>query len=439
MTSRENSIETHELSHRPARLEVGEEIPVPLNRSGVRYLACLLVALLAVAAQAQIPEWQANRQVIDNQTHPAVARSPTGDLVMVWDSRLTDGDEQAVVMRRFSADGTPLDATQILVNGTTVGRQEKPRLAIDGSGEIVVVWEGRSTEDRFGVVGRRFGADGTALGPEFQVDSDVSGYQINPQVARAADGTFAVVWQEPQFDLYQFRRFAADGTPLEAPRDLGTGAAFSNRNSALAFDPNSDLLLVWRDEQIFVQRYSGGAAAGPIRGLAEDDRGVGQPAIAVAADGRYLVAWRSVAFEVRVEGQLLAADDSLMGSNVRFTSQIPPWLDDITAVAEDDGGFRVVWSAGSMDPAGVPFDLYSRRLDANGQLVGAGELRLTRSIDYDFVLPQLAPTPTGGSVLVWQKPDQDRQGIFTDMPTTQPLFVDGFESGGTSRWYLAVP
>ena len=387
---------------------------------------------------AQIPDWQANQQVVDSQCSPALATAPNGDLVMVWDSRGVDGDGRAVVMRRFAADGTALDAMEQQVNAFTASRQENAHLAIDGSGEIVVVWEGRSAADGSGVVARRFGADGSALSDEIQVNTTIPDNQVNPRVARATDGSFAVAWQDRGLNRIMMRRFAADGTPFGDPIDVNGVDLSSVREPDLAFDPDGELLVVWNDGGVFVQRYDvGGAPVGSALGLSEANTGL-TPKIVVALDGSYLVAWRTNSGTERVFGQRVATDDSLLGSNVVFDTLELPIVAEIAAAAESDGGFRVVWSAGSNDP-GVTLDLFSRRLDPAGQLVGAVETPATTSTDFNQIHPSLTPLVAGGSVLVWETPDQDAQGIFTDMPTTEPLFVDDFESGDTSRWYLAMP
>ena len=52
------------------------------------------------------------------------------------------------------------------VNTETIGRQFRPRLAMEPDGDFVVLWEGY-----FRVVGQRFAASGAPRGGEFQVNT----------------------------------------------------------------------------------------------------------------------------------------------------------------------------------------------------------------------------------------------------------------------------
>ncbi|MEO1368350.1 MAG: hypothetical protein AAFX50_14345, partial [Acidobacteriota bacterium] len=105
------------------------------------------------------------------------------------------------------------------VNTFTTGGQSEPRIANSGDG-FVVVWTSFGQDgDGNGGFGRRFGADGAALGPEFQVASDTSGRQTPSDVSVGQDGSFIVSWRSAlapgdDNDDFRARRFDASGAPI---------------------------------------------------------------------------------------------------------------------------------------------------------------------------------------------------------------------------------
>lgn len=130
---------------------------------------------------------------------PARERQPAlaavGDQVVIaWEvagGRL-DRSSSGVVARRFGPDGSPL-GPEFLVNRTTRGDQGDPSVAALADGGFVVAWEGRGAGDRRGVLAREFDADGTPRGDEARVNQDPAGVQANPTVQPLGAG-YAVAW-----------------------------------------------------------------------------------------------------------------------------------------------------------------------------------------------------------------------------------------------------
>src|SRR5207244_9162179 len=90
----------------------------------------------------------------------------------------------------FDADGTP-QGTEFQVNTYTTNSQRGASVAVDGTGNFVVVWNsyGQDGSD-YGVFARRFQADGTAIGAEFQVNTYTTSaqYGVRSAVAVTTDG-----------------------------------------------------------------------------------------------------------------------------------------------------------------------------------------------------------------------------------------------------------
>jgi hypothetical protein len=84
---------------------------------------------------------------------------------VAWASQGQDGDGSAIIGRRFSADGSPL-GSEFQANTIISGDQMAPAVAVSGSGDFMVVWEGPSQSgQQYGVWGRRYDSNGVPVGP----------------------------------------------------------------------------------------------------------------------------------------------------------------------------------------------------------------------------------------------------------------------------------
>ena len=140
-------------------------------------------------------EFQVNSYTTGSQQRPAVAVDGSGNFVVVWSSSGGDGSYAGVFGQLFTAGGSPVGGN-FQVNTYTTFNQFSPTVAADASGEFVVAW-GSPGQDGggYGVFGQRFGAEGgTAVGSEFRVNRTTAGDQGAPAVAAAGSGEFVVAW-----------------------------------------------------------------------------------------------------------------------------------------------------------------------------------------------------------------------------------------------------
>jgi hypothetical protein len=120
------------------------------------------------------------------------------------------------------------------VNTYTTGLQQIPRVAIDATGDFVVAWYSSQGQDgdQYGVFAQRFDANGTRLGPNFQVNTYTSSNQWAARVAGDPAGNFVIVWTDAGADGSGYgiagQRFDSTGARLGA-RSPATGPATSSR------------------------------------------------------------------------------------------------------------------------------------------------------------------------------------------------------------------
>lgn len=290
------------------------------------------------------------------QRRPDIVICPNGNTWIVWESYGQDGQAGSVVARVFDREMHPL-TDEIPVNRTREGTQYDPVLAANDHGEVLIVWvddrmpEGSSDPD---VRARLYAADGQPITDELIVNDVGQGRDEKPVVTALPDGSFAVAWA----------RADAEGTPTGiAARHLGrdgsaAGDVWSMTGAdppvpaiepALASDAGGRLIAAWlaaREYGYAVQsaRFeSDGTPIGSIRTVATPDSGwKSGVAVAVAGDGRYLVAYNSEAGDDR--GDVLAQQFDAHGAALGEPSRLTDCAEGTQQLTMASGTRRVVWS-----------------------------------------------------------------------------------------------
>ncbi len=180
------------------------------------------------------PELLVNTTTISNQFQPTVTELSDGRLVVAYADLSGTGADSDVAIRAqvFNADGTK-SGIEFLVNTTTTGTQQFPKVSALNDGRFVVVFAdyGATGDDTSGIAIRAqvFNADGTKSGAEFLVNTATTGNQWFPTIATLADGRFVVTFADESLSLDDSLDYAVRGQifdPREAGIDIqGTGKA----------------------------------------------------------------------------------------------------------------------------------------------------------------------------------------------------------------------
>lgn len=187
--------------------------------------------LNAAAAPIPMGDFVVNTYTSLTQVRAEVARSREGSFVVAWDGAGSE-DPAGIFARRFAADGTAL-GDQFIVNSYTTANQQRARVIMDGSSNAIFAWtsfgspNGDSSDNS--IQARGYFADGTALGPQFQVNTYTTQNQTAPHVAMLGGGDFVVTWQR-QFDAVndiRMRRYASVLGIFSDGFESGTSNAWS--------------------------------------------------------------------------------------------------------------------------------------------------------------------------------------------------------------------
>ena len=151
-------------------------------------------------------------------TRPSIAMDVAGNFVVAWDGDPNLAGMDDIHARLYDANGTPL-GEQFLVNTTLAGAQQYPQVAMNDSGEFVIVWDCQidpNSESERDIFGRRFDSLGEPVGDEFQINAFVADDQRSPAVAIAPDGRFVAVWQSYTQDTSRYGIFARPGPIIDS-------------------------------------------------------------------------------------------------------------------------------------------------------------------------------------------------------------------------------
>jgi hypothetical protein len=147
------------------------------------------------------PTYQINTYGSGGQYFPDVAVNSSGDFLVVWESDGQDGDGSGVFARHFTSDGNA-PTSEFQVNNTyTAGNQRMASVTAAGDDGFVVVWEsdtGADPNQVWNIRARHFDASGDALGGEVAVAGGTVGMAGAPDVASHSEGNVMVVW--PLYD-----------------------------------------------------------------------------------------------------------------------------------------------------------------------------------------------------------------------------------------------
>jgi hypothetical protein len=216
-------------------------------------LRCLLVALVVVGSAGAAPTWRPTVELSPSQRAlgPELAVNDAGDAIVVW-NREEGADcptEPAslscihIVEVVSRARGSSTWSAPVEVGRPGVGN--RPRVAIDPSGNAALVWVHDIGEDRVLQATIRPGPSGAWPNP-----NDLSGTPLeirNHAVALNASGDAAAVWAQRDATTFyvvgDFRN-AALGV-WEAPVALSSLAGNASAGPSLAFALNSRVLVAW--------------------------------------------------------------------------------------------------------------------------------------------------------------------------------------------------
>lgn len=225
----------------------------------------------------------------DIAQHLDVGLEDGGHAIIVWEAAVGVGPYNTTIGRdirgmRVSRAGTPLAATlgkEFDVNiNSTAGEQGSPSVAVDGAGNVVVVW---NRPDSLTVEGQRFHISGEPTlgdGGDFIVDVDdpatppeevVEVIGQYPRVASATNGEHVITWTNGA-EIY-FKRFGPPPANTPGTTVKVASGGHTKLSPDIAIDDQGRVVVIFR-----VSGYGFGSDV-MMQVFDPDDSPVGSPGI----------------------------------------------------------------------------------------------------------------------------------------------------------------
>jgi hypothetical protein len=401
------------------------------------------------------PEFQVNTYTPGIQGSASMASDDAGNFVVVWNSKEQDGSGYGIFGRLYDAAGEPLGG-EFSINTHTTGYQRGPSVASDNAGNFVVVWSSLGQDgSAWGVFGQRFDAAANPLGSEFQVNSYTTSFQENPWVSSDPAGNFVVVWpsseQDGSGEGVFAQRFTASGEPSGAEFQVNVHTTACQDDPRVSSAANGDFVVVWSSdfqdgsaEGVFGRRYnaSGWPLGGEFQVNTFTTGGQLFPSVDTDDAGDFVIAWTHDYISndgmSDVIGQRFDAAGNPLGGEFQINSYSTGHQSFANVASDRGGNFTVMWM--SEDQDGSDFGVFGQQYDSSAAPTGSQFQINSYTTDAQFPA-SLHLNDDGSFVAIWTSRGQDgsEQGVFGRRFLSHRIFADGFESGDTSAWSIAVP
>ncbi|MCB9488651.1 MAG: hypothetical protein H6684_07970 [Deltaproteobacteria bacterium] len=407
---------------------IGPTQPRKLRLVALSALSALSAILFfaAGAATADIGDLdlQANVFTTGQQGDPTVVIRPDNRIVVGWRSDNQDGSFGGIYLRAFDEDGAA-QTGEILANVTTNGDQKRPYIALDGTGNLVAIWQFEAFGNNFG---RVFDKDLIPTTDEFIISQmvPVKALERTPTLAVFEDGDFIVAWGGTSTEV---QRMNADGTKLgksifpNLDNNFDTleavgGSAFVNDDKDFLVVGHAGGVDSGDVDAVYLRPFDwdGNALATGKRISVEDERDESLPYITANASGHFLIVWQSRRpdNDFDVIGRLFTSFDDPVGEP--FVANHLPRDGNTRPVAKlfDDGQFIVIWAGIREGGHSDEDDIYLRRFDKNGNPT-TGDIIVNHFQNGRQDSPAVSANEDGQFAVVWLSTgdqDGDESGIF---------------------------
>ena len=446
------------------------------KRRDTKILIAFLIILSFLTVMIDMPSdvqavsggWDSSTTLLDigsgAANDPQIAVDSNGNAIAVW-SQVGSSGNQSILANRYSA-GVWSGAVWLEAGA---GDATNPQIAMDNSGNAIVVWQQVDSSGNQSILANRYSAG--AWGGAVWLEAG-TGQATNPQVAMSSSGNAIVVWQQVGSSGNQSilaNRYSAGAWGGAVWLEAGAGDA---SDPQIAMDNNGNAMVVWQQvdssgyQSILANRYSAGVWGGAT--LLDDSISAGSnPQIAMDNNGNAIVVWVQVD-DSGAALNIIQARSYSAGAWGEVTQLFSFGGYDIRphVVMDNSGNVMVVWGAKAMSgPWGIAARRYSAgawgevtwldaaqgggnahvAMDNNGNAIAVWDLNNDSSTHEDVYSmrysagawetytmlnsageawrPQVAMDNNGNAMAVWQQVDSSGQ---------QSIFAKRFFSGAVT-------
>lgn len=333
----------------------------------------------------------------------------------------------------LSAVGTETAVAPTMINNQLATGPSS--VASDDAGNYVVTWTENTPgpSSSFTSYAQRYDASGVAQGSKITIAGR------DTQVAMDADGDFVVTYQNgPTGSSFIYaQRFDKNGVLQGTIQIDDVGSSGNDSDARIAMDDAGDFVVTWIDlvqpgVNIYARKYSSAGVAQGAAILVSSDPGLAFPAVAMDADGDFVVAW---ATEVDIPGGTISSMTTVwaqrynssgvaQGSVIEVSSGLTAANQRPDVSMDPTGNFVVVWSGyNEFDMSSVFAQRFSSLGVAQGSVL---QVNATASIDFEDGGPSVDTDGSGNFVVTWTQTGANPDGSLD-------VFGQQFDASGVRR------
>jgi len=343
-----------------------------------------------------------------------------GGGIIIWkDSRNYPPEQISIYAQHLNSRGqTTWDLGGVRLSSVSsasaYGGQFFPRLAADGNGGAIAVWQDDRTVGGSDIYAQRIDKDGRVLWSSDAAICLAAENQERPAILSDGSGGAIIVWHDfrsgEYYEVYA-QRINGDGEPQWAVDGVAISSVPNNAQPLvpeIASDGSDGAIIVWQDYSlgeffIYAQKIDGNGV------VAWEDNGV--PVSSVPVDhqlntsrpfsdgfGGAIIAWR---------GDYYKNDKDLWAQRINKNGELQWGIEGARIpslpsggvphiISDENGGVIVAW-----DDSRGHDDIYAQRLDSSGNIQWAAEgVPICADADSQ-VAPQMTSDNMGGAIITW--------------------------------------
>ena len=357
---------------------------------------------------------------IGSAFYPKVAIDDSGNAIAVWYQE--DGMRTNIWANRYVVGFGWGTAT--LIETDDFGFALYPEVAVDGSGNAIVVWH-QDDGSRYNIWANHF-VIGLGWSTATLIETDNAGNALQPEVAIDSSGNAIAVWYQDdgtRYNILANRYVVGTGWGIATLIETdNTGEAYYPQ---VAFDASGNAIAVWHQDDgtrynVWANRYVVGTGWGTPTLIETENTDAYPPQIAVCSSGTATAVW------YQDDGTHLSiwANRYIIGTGWNTASLIE--TDDAgdaryPEVAVDDNGNAIaVWRQDDGTLLNIWVNHY---IEGTGW--GTATLLETENAGSAYY-PKVVVDGNGNAIAVWYQDDGMRTNIWANryvMPDTTPPYI----------------
>lgn len=347
----------------------------------------------------------------ESQDMPVIAMHPSGMHVVAWQDDRAHERFCQIYFQIFSANNTPVGPNSPVYKGAPEFRMSDPAVAVFTDGKIIIVWEDyRRNKSLYGseahILFQILNSEGAPISETIRVDDDESilGQTIgNPDVAVNSKGEFVIVWEDWRLGggIYA-QRFSTDGMPAGSNFSVSDAFHAWTYYPSVAIDDSGRFAISWMDQNAYLQLFNadGTRINGNIQVNTDDTPSeyIMTSSQTIIHREKIAVVWEQARDEIKVDicGQFFTRNGEPIGDNFTVSDENSRADFHPTAVIDNTGNLKVVWSSNDKDSrGGISF----RSISANSEEICF--IKNFCQYEYTLTTPGIALDAENNMVVVW--------------------------------------